>query len=239
MIKQLSAISYEKKSRKFAMTFVPPYPMVIGRMHAHGFYDRGKLDPADSKVQQLGGWSARLYNDITGELIKELVFEEELFQYVSSVGYDFSADMDVIVHRNVRYRYEVELAEDVKIPCEYDAAVGKLDLFGNPVTVFGAMGCNKAAVTFSGQLPLTGSAGKGLVLARYTTQYAEGSVTLKWQGKTLSPDTVRTVSYKGQEVQEAEFRLEQPVTANSTMELTAHCGKYGEFILLDWGAVVI
>jgi len=237
--RQLSTISYAKKSKLYSATFTPPYPVLLQRVYAYGWFKR-EMDGLKYTQTQEGGWSGRLYNDITGELLKEVVYTKNLFEITAGEGYfDFDIWLAVPLHQNVRYRYELELRIAPVIPCEFGLGLSQTDLSGNPVNAFSCRGAQQESASFSGKLRLIRPASEGIALARYGTYGAGGGVELEWQGKTLTPHTVRTVDYKGQTVQEAEFRLKGPIPAESTLKLTAHCGADGEFILYDWGAAVI
>jgi len=234
--KEISPLSYEKKSNKYVVTFTPPYPVILQRLCGFGHYSRD----SSSGARQTEGCTGRLYIDATGELVKEATYTGELFDALAGSGYsEFGLWLGVPVHQGVRYRYEVQMTKDLVLPCEYGLGVGKTDYSGSAVNVFYCAGTNRASATFSGKLSMETPAAEGIALARYATYGAAGNVTLEWQGKTLTPRTVRSVTYKGKAAQEAEFLLKGPLPTESTLKLTAHCGKNGEFILYDWGATAI
>lgn len=80
----------------------------------------------------------------------------------------------------------------------------------------------------------------GLVLARYTTCGQAGTPTLQWDGKTLTPRKVRTITDgQGRTMQEAEFKRDEAISARSSMKLMLNCPENGEMSLYCWGAVLI
>lgn len=80
----------------------------------------------------------------------------------------------------------------------------------------------------------------GLALVHYEACGTESSLSLQWDGEVLTPRTIRTITgYLGRTVQEAEFRLDRPVPASSSLRLSITCGNGGDIALYDWGAVLL
>lgn len=80
----------------------------------------------------------------------------------------------------------------------------------------------------------------GLALVHYRMYGPESTLTLDWDGETLVPSVIRTITdSQGRSVQEAEFRLETPVPASSELQLSLYCGEDEDISLYDWGAILI
>ena len=227
----LSSISTAAGCDTCSFTFTPPYSGFITNILLYGNYSGNVKDSSGSWTND-GSCTVRIYNDASGELLQET---PNSLRFGGNYGEGYNRiDFSFILHGKTRYRIEVQLAK-LEINCEYTLNTRE-DALANCLYVHGR---KQESVSFTRRVQAEAGGQDGLILARYFTWGTEGSVSAAWQGKTLSPVTVRTVTYRGMEAKEAEFRLGQAVPADSTVTLTVHCGKNGEFNLLDWGAALV
>lgn len=222
----LSAISSKTNSDTCSFTFTPPVSGYLYNLVIIGKYEGNEKDPSDNWTND-GSCTVRIYNDASGELLQEAPSTFGFRGFTGSGG--FRVPVSFFLIGKTRYRIEVQMKK-MGITLEYtiDPSLMVMDLYGR----------KQESVRFTRRLQSEESGRDGLVLVRYDTRGPEGSVSIDWMGETLTPRTVRTVEFRGQQVREAEFRPRKSVPPDSTVTLNIRCGKDGEFSLFDWGAVL-
>lgn len=227
----LSSISTSQNSDTCSFTFVPPASGYLYNIVLQGGYEGNEKDVLGRWTND-GACTVRLYDDISGALLNELSTTFD-FSGVRGGGF-FHVPVAFFLVGRTHYRIEVQMKKMV-ISIEYtlnpnaDALAQALDLFGR----------KQASVSFTRRVLAEEPSQDGMVLVRYTTRGPAGGVAINWMGETMSPSTVRTVNFRGQEVREAEFRPGKTVPADSTVTMTITCGKDGEVSLFDWGVVLV
>ena len=228
-VRVLSTISTKAKSDTCSFTFTPPASGYLYYLRLTGTYS-GNVRDSKGELTNDGSCTVRIYNDLSGELLAK-----------SSSSLDFIGISGEGEHRlpfaffligKIRYRIEVQM-DELDISMEYTADLSEssqlMDIHGR----------KQESVSFTRRIQAEEAGQAGLVLVRYDTRGPEGSVSIDWLGETLTPRTVRTVNFRGQEVREAEFRPGKSIPPDSTVTLNIRCGKNGEFSLFDWGAVFV
>ena len=225
-VKALTAISFDKGTDTCSFTFTPPY---TGYLNA--FYLSGNYDARSSSTSNTGAAKLRLYDDASGALLLERDVSFRIKAGTSGAG-SYRMSVDSPVSGKKKYRVEVQITVlDVKCSYLMDASL-------TSPKCFDVKGRDQADTAFTYRFQLDEASQGGLVLVHYTAT-GSGGVTLGWQGETLSPYKIRTVTYRGQTVKEAEFRLNKAVPADSTATLIAHCEKDKEFSLYQWGGMLV
>lgn len=111
---------------------------------------------------------------------------------------------------------------------------GTIEIFGLEVT-----GYQTPSAYATHTLQSENSSLSGLALVHYETCGTGSTLSLQWDGETLAPQKTRSFIQSGRTVQEAEFRLNRPVSAASSLRLSITCGSGGDIALYDWGAILI
>ena len=79
----------------------------------------------------------------------------------------------------------------------------------------------------------------GLAFVRYREAGKGGTVTLKWNGRTVQPVTERVVTAEDSAaVRELIYRVPEGVPARDQLSLTFRCNPAGELWFYEWGAIL-
>lgn len=206
-------------SKTLSVSFTAPYAGVLSAIHFSGDTVNHGGDP--------GNCTVRLTNLNTGKVESE-TRNSFHFPTGSSTG-TFNMQTELVLHAGKQYLLEVTMDNMNATP---EMTLVKSREF------FTLDNSGDASV------PLTVDTGEssqgGLVLVRYDTYGPAGSVSLSWDGGSLSPRQVRSITdSQGRTLQEAEFRRSSSVPASSSLTVHLSCPSGGEIFLYEVGAVMI
>lgn len=226
-----SSISSKTNSDTCSFTFTPPVSGYLYAVMLKGEYHENTMNALGQWAND-GACTVRIYNDLSGELLKE---SPSTFNFIGNNAMGiFRASFEAFLIGKIRYRIEVKMVK-MGITLEFtmnpktEGSIPALLLYGR----------KQESASFTRRVQSEEASQAGLVLVRYDTRGPESSLSVDWVGETLAPRTVRTVEYRGQQVREAEFRPGKSIPTDSTVTLNIQCGKDGEFSLFDWGAVLV
>lgn len=149
----------------------------------------------------------------------------------STAGY-FRLPMDLVVHAGQKYRLEIVM-DNLNAQAEF---VTNRNI--SECLVFTGMQVPSASAVC--RLRSDEKSQGGVALVYYTYAGAKPSLTLNWDGETLSPYKIRTVTNaKGRACLEAAFRRTTVVPENSTLTLKAEIPTGSDLSLYEMGAVLI
>ena len=221
-LRKVSDISLEKNCSKLELTFT-----ASGNGWLTGVRMYGRIVNAEAHSE--GDCTVRLTDMGTGTALEQ----RSSFHFAASISQmPRQVLMDFLLQAGQRYRLEVTL-DDLNAKPEF-----KFDPEDDDCLLL--TGCRTPTVSIPYTLALEESALGGLALVRYRFQGAAGTPTLNWDGVTLSPHKIRTVTVGGETFQEAEFRRTTDLSAgNSSLNFLLACPSGSNLSLFALSAAVI
>lgn len=204
------------------LTFTAPGPGILENFYVSGTYNSGSGELRLKCVMQCLD---------TGEVVAE---EEISSTFSSSSGVTGATfHPAACFHTGCRYQITVEpLTANANYGLSYSAASSS----PVKVTPLPAVGPGTLTHTLQDQEDNRG----GIALVRFQPCGAGGSFSLRWNGRTLTPAALRSITGpNGETLREAEFQYKDPLPAASTLTLTATPSAGGELGIFEWGAVLV
>lgn len=209
--------STENTKTAFA-TFTAPYSGYLTYVGLHG--------STYSTENVRTTYTARIYEN--GIQIAEKTGNFSILQGSSYGSHRFS--VEATLHAGKQYRVTVTLAD---FPASVTLAFSAKQ---DPLTVSGVQ---LAEAAVSQQFQTGESSQGGLILVHYKPYGTGGTLTLDWEGETLTPHLTRNITRNGTAMKEAEFRISKTIPGDSTVTLDLQCANKGELFLYGWGGLLI
>jgi len=172
-----------------------------------------------------------LYNENTGEYEAETDFTQDLSSNFSyRVGFD-QIKARLCFSGGFSYRIEISTQDDrYSGTTDYNDDTG---LFKTESLTADTIG------TLSRTVQCGEARTDGIVLVQYRLIGTGGTLSLAWDGTSLSPTRLRNITIDGKAMTEAEFRKNAAVPAASAVQLSARCNAGGEVTLYSWGMAAV
>ena len=212
---------YENKPA--VLSFRSPMPGII-----QGILTWGSVDSVTAPQVTL---QMKLKNTDTGK-----VEAEDSVTYTAQSG---SVSLTRVLNpRNFAFRAETNYQFIVEVPSRCGNGLMRFQQdqdTGNQILLYGTnSGCT---VTHTFSEP-EGSQ-DGLAFVRYREAGTGGTVTLKWNGRTVRPITEREITVEDAPViRELIYRTPEGLSARDQLALTFRCNPAGELWFYEWGAIL-
>lgn len=205
------------------MTFSLPYSAMLRSVRLYGGYSDNNPTYRDKP------YTLWIYNSDNEQLLLEKKGSFDLGNTSLNLSNAFFIPVGATFHSG-NYRFRVKLDK-----MDFTPSVTFRATETNCMDIQGLATANASVQRILSSNEV--SAG-GLAVVQYAAWGAGGGPSIVWDGVTLQPAAVRTITNnQGLSVTEAEFRRYADIPARSSLTLNMACASGGEVMLYRWGAV--